>query len=203
MSESSAAGNEKHGLRDRLTGALSRSYFLELLAHEKRIADRSGNPFVLCLVDVDELRGINDAVGQTCGDRVVAGLADRLRNLLDSPPWNETAYLHARFDGDALMLFIPGCSAEKAVRLAEALRARVAGTPLAGNVRATVSIGVAAYQPFESADRIVARTERALYLAKQFGRDRVEIAAAAPAERAIGRVIPFAAVTGKRRPRAS
>jgi diguanylate cyclase (GGDEF)-like protein len=182
ISNSSVAGKGKYHLRDRLTDALSRPQFLELLEHEKRIADQTGKPFVLCLVDIDQLRNINDREGQRAGDAVLLGVAERLRNLLDSPPWTESVYLHARFDGDSLMLFVPNCGAKKGVDFAEALRARIAGTTFGARTKATASIAVVACsRTLESVDELVSRAERTMHLAKQFGSDHVELAPPPPA----------------------
>src|SRR5690606_36927594 len=79
-----------------------------------------------------------------------------------------------RFDGDALMLLLKAYDLERAVGLGEELRMRIAARPLMPNVTVTVSIGVAQYRMGEPLDDTLARAERALHLAKQSGRDRVE-----------------------------
>lgn len=182
-----------------MTDALCRPHFFELLESERRIADQTGRPFVLCLVDVDQLRNINDLEGQRAGDAVLFGIAERLRNLLDSPPWTESVYLHARFDGDALMLFVPNCAPAKGMQLAEALRVRVAGAAFAGRIKVTVSIAVVAYRSYESADALIARAERTLHLSKQSGNDRVELAPNPPTTGLRAHVIPFDEASRQRR----
>jgi two-component system, cell cycle response regulator len=81
-----------------------------------------------------------------------------------------------------LMILARPCAASQAEMLAEALRFAVAEKPLGDCVSATVSIGVAQLRIGESNDELLARTERVLHLAKQFGRDRVELAST-PASR--------------------
>jgi diguanylate cyclase (GGDEF)-like protein len=169
--------------RDRLTGALSRLHFLELLREEKTFADRNGLAFLLCLIDVDQLRNINDRAGQRAGDDVLIGVTNRLRDVLDTPPWSQFNYLHARYDGDGLMVLLRSCHVDHGRRFAEALRMRVANAPFGSQRDVTVSIGVAAYSVGEPVDEVLARTERTLYLAKQYGRDCVEVAVAPPAVR--------------------
>lgn len=186
-------------MRDRLTDALGRPHFFELLESEKRIADQTGKPFVLCLIDVDQLRSINDLEGQRAGDAVLLGIAERLRNLLDSPPWSESVYLHTRFDGDSFMLFLPNCAPRKGMQLAETLRARIASATFAGRIKATVSIAVVAYRTFESADALISRAERTLHLAKQTGNDRVELAPNPPAASRRAQVVPLHAGGRQRR----
>lgn len=154
-------------------------HFLDLLAEEKTFADRNELGFLLCLVDVDQLRNVNDQAGQRAGDEVLVGIVDRARDILDTPPWSAFNYLHARYDGDGLMMLLRSCKVEHGQRFAEALRARVAGSSF-GRQRVTVSIGVAAYIIGETIDDVLARTERTLYLAKQYGRDCVEVAVSPP-----------------------
>jgi diguanylate cyclase (GGDEF)-like protein len=166
---------------DALTGALTRSSFIILLHEHAAAAARSGNVFSLCLVDLDRLRNINDARGASVGDQVLAGLAARLRSVLDAPAWHRSEYVFGRYDGGALAVLARPCSANQAEMLAEALRFGVEENPLAHGVNATVSIGVAQHRIGESIDTLLARAESALHLAKQFGRDRVEVARTPPA----------------------
>jgi diguanylate cyclase (GGDEF)-like protein len=182
-SEFASAQDHPQRARDRLTGALSRMHFLDLLAEEKTFADRNDRSFLLCLIDVDQLRNVNDQSGQRAGDDVLIGIANRARDVLDTPPWCDLNYLHARYDGDGLMVLLRSCRVEHGQRFAEALRARVSQSSF-GHQRVTVSIGVAAYAIGEPLDEVLARTERTLYLAKQYGRDCVEVApATAPRQR--------------------
>lgn len=174
-SEYAPATEHPQRARDRLTGALSRMHFLDLLAEEKAFADRNDRPFLLCLIDVDQLRNVNDEGGQRAGDDVLIGVVDRARDILDTPSWSDLNYLHARYDGDGLMILLRSCRVEHGSRFAEALRQRVAQSRFAGQ-RVTVSIGVATYGLGEPLDKVLARTERTLHLAKQSGRDWVEVA---------------------------
>jgi diguanylate cyclase (GGDEF)-like protein len=168
--------------RDRLTGALNRQYFLELLAEEKQCADRNGRAFVLCLIDVDQLRNINDQVGQDRGDDVLLCVANKLRDVLDAKPWSNLNYLHARYDGDGLMLLLRSPDLEHGRRFAETLRARFGASGVARQYGVTVSVGVTRYDLGESVDVVLGRTERTLFLAKQSGRDCVEVALPAATE---------------------
>jgi diguanylate cyclase (GGDEF)-like protein len=165
-----------HPLRDSLTRALSRPQFAKSIEDEKLRADATGVPFVLCLIDIDKLRNINDEHGQRLGDAVLAEVASRIRKRLDDLDWDKIEYLHARFDGDALILLARDCGLRQGQQLAESLRCAVNEEPISDWLDVTVSIGVAQYRIGESTDAVIARTERTLYVAKQFGRDRVEVA---------------------------
>jgi GGDEF domain-containing protein len=77
------------------------------------------------------------------------------------------------------MVLARPCASSQAEMLAEALRFAVAEKPL-GTISATVSIGVAQFRIGESVDELLGRTERVLHIAKQFGRDRIEVASTPP-----------------------
>jgi diguanylate cyclase (GGDEF)-like protein len=165
---------------DGLTLALTRASFMKELAEQAQLAVRSGNAFCLLLLDVDHLQNINDCHGVAAGDDVLAGLADRCRQVIAEPAWHRSQYSFGRYDGGALMILAWPCAASQAEMLAEALRFAVAEKPVSERVSATVSIGVAQFRIGESTDELLARTERVLHVAKQFGRDRVEVATAPP-----------------------
>lgn len=158
---------------DSLTGALTRPSLVAVLREQ---AQGDGHAFCICLVDVDQLQNINDREGVRTGDAVLAALARRLRAVLDESPWHALEHTLARYDGDALMVLSRRCDSARGERLAEALRLAVAAAPMYERVGITVSIGVAQFRLGESIDELLARTERSLHLAKQFGRDRVELA---------------------------
>jgi diguanylate cyclase (GGDEF)-like protein len=165
---------------DSLTLALTRPAFVKELAEQAQLAQRSGGVFCLMLLDVDHLQNINDCHGVAAGDDVLAGLADRCRKIIAEPAWHRSEYTLGRYDGGALMILARPCASSQAEMLAEALRFGVAEKPLGERISATVSIGVAQCRIGESVDEILARTERVLHVAKQFGRDRVEVASAPP-----------------------
>ncbi len=180
MSETLLAGTAQPPSFDALTLTLTRPAFLEELAAQAQLAGRSGNAFCLMLLDVDHLQNINDCHGVAAGDDVLVGLADRCRRVIAEPAWHRSEYSLGRYDGGALMILARPCAASQAEMLAEALRFAVAEKPLGDRISATVSIGVAQLRLGESIDELLARTERVLHVAKQFGRDRVEIASTPP-----------------------
>jgi diguanylate cyclase (GGDEF)-like protein len=180
MSETLLEGTAQPPSFDALTLTLTRSAFLKALAEQAQAAQRSGNVFSLLLVDVDHLQNINDCHGVAAGDDVLIGLADRCRSVTAEPAWHRSEYAFGRYDGGALMILARPCAGSQAEMLAEALRFAVAEKPLSDRISATVSIGVAQLRLGESIDELLARTERVLHVAKQFGRDRVEVASTPP-----------------------
>jgi diguanylate cyclase (GGDEF)-like protein len=165
---------------DPLTGTLLRPTAVAQLREQAAHAQRSGNVFSICLIDVDRMRAINDTRGVAVGDGVLVGLVERLRTVLEQPAWHRSEYALARYDGDTLLLLARPCSVHQAELLGEALRFGVAEAPLADRIDTTVSIGIAQHRIGETIDSLLARAERALHLAKQFGRDRVEVSATPP-----------------------
>jgi diguanylate cyclase (GGDEF)-like protein len=180
MSDTPIAGNAHPPSYDALTLSLTRPAFLAALTEQAQMAGRSGNAFCLLLLDVDHLQNINDCHGVAAGDDVLAGLADRCRRVIAEPAWHRSEYTVGRFDGGALMILARPCASSQAEMLAEALRFAIAERPISDQISATVSVGVAQFRIGESTDEVLARTERVLHVAKQFGRDRVEVASTPP-----------------------
>ena len=160
---------------DALTRVLTRPSFLVVLREQAHQAQQTGYAFCTCLVDVDQLQNINDQCGLGAGDKTLAALTERLRVTLKQPGWDGFEHTLARYDGDALIVLARPCNLGQGERLAEALRLHVAQAPVYEGIGITVSIGVAQFRIGESVDDLLARTERALHVAKQFGGDRVEI----------------------------
>lgn len=161
--------------RDPVTKIGNRRHWEECLAHEVERAARARMPLSLLLIDVDHLKRVNDELGHAAGDHALSMVGEVLSETCRSRD------VAARFGGDEFAVLLPRTRASEAQRLAERVRSGLAerrsahGGPLAPVV--TVSIGIcdlaslAAPHPrllFEAADR-------ALYTAKQAGRDRVEV----------------------------
>jgi diguanylate cyclase (GGDEF)-like protein len=160
---------------DALAGALSRAGFLGALA-TALAEERGAASTVLFLVDIDQMRNVNDRYGQAVGDAVLGEMAARIGAALREPDWSIHEGLLARFDGDAFMVMLRWCRLSFTDRFAEDLRQRIAHAPFAKGLRVTVSIAVSAHRRGESIDALLARTEKTLHLAKQFGGDRIETA---------------------------
>ena len=70
-------------VRDALTAAFTRPYFLSLLADERRFALDMGKPFCVCLIDIDQLRKFNEQSGISSGDRLLADVAEAVRGAVE------------------------------------------------------------------------------------------------------------------------
>ncbi len=158
---------------DELTGAYNRRYLLEMLNHEKNRTDRGGGGFCVCLFDLDHFKRVNDSFGHPAGDTVLKTFAATVEPLLRS-----TDFL-ARYGGEEFLLFLPQTSLEMAQHCIKRIQEALAGTSFEGlppGFRVTASIGVAQYYLQEGIPSLIERSDKALYRAKQNGRNRMELA---------------------------
>ena len=157
----------EESLVDPLTCAFNRRYFD---AHAPRMAARcraARNPVAVLMIDVDNLKQINDARGHSAGDRVLKEVVDRFTSAL------RPSDLVARVGGDEFVVVMPETDPDAALHIAERLCSRIGDTPVEG-VAVTVSVGTAASRPDEEElDATLQRADAALYEAKRAGGNRV------------------------------
>lgn len=161
---------------DGLTGALNRRGFEDELHAELERSHRYGHTLALLLLDIDHFKQVNDTHGHQVGDRVLwtvaAGVCSTVRGVDRVGRWG----------GEEFAVLLPETATAAAQQVAERVRGLVAGAAVdteGGRVAVTVSIGVAVADPgaeAPSTSELVARADRALYQAKESGRDRVVVA---------------------------
>ena len=152
---------------DVLTGAFNRRG-LELVLPEADAAD----PVTLVMADLDHFKSVNDRFGHPAGDEVLK----RVARLLSDGLRAQDAVI--RMGGEEFLVVLPGIDVHQGARIAERTRALVEEAVLnlsAGELKITISVGVAQKKPDESRDAAVARADAALYRAKAAGRNRVMI----------------------------
>ncbi len=161
--------------RDELTATLSRQAFVVRLTARAERALRDGCGFGLCVVDLDHFKNINLSHGPTCGDDALRDIAQRLVRTTSAVPHSGAEAIIGRYDGNAFAVLVETESPQELAAGAEALRQAVGGmrSPTAGGLSA--SVGAVLARIGEPVDALLVRAEQALYLAKQFGRNRVEI----------------------------
>lgn len=157
---------------DPLTEVANRRGLEAAFDREHARARRSGRPLALLMIDIDRFKQVNDTRGHAVGDEVLMGLAARLEGML------REIDLLARTGGEEFVVLLPETGGEEAMQTAERLRAAAAGRPFPvsdGEVAITVSIGAAAAEAGEAdLDRLLKSADRALYAAKEGGRNRCE-----------------------------
>jgi len=161
---------EKLATTDALTDAFNRRKFNELTLAELERVRRYGRPLSLFILDIDHFKRVNDTYGHEAGDQVLVTLAGLLRAGIRA-----TDSL-ARWGGEEFVVLSPGVTADGEAHLAERLRAAAAAHDHASVGTVTASFGVAEHSPGETPDELFARADRALYRAKDGGRNRVEVA---------------------------
>ena len=148
---------------DSLTGLFNRRTMEEELARELERAARDKRPVTVLLIDVDNLKEVNDTLGHSAGDRLLKACGAAWHERLRS------ADLLARYGGDEFAVILPDCSMDHALVVGERLRE---ATPN----ETTSSIGVAQWDGVESSDQMLRRADDAMYQAKRAGRNRVTAA---------------------------
>lgn len=160
--------------RDGLTQLANRRRFDDALEQEWRRGRRTGSPLALLMVDIDNFKRINDTYGHRIGDQCLQALAGVLREVGRRP-----GDVVARYGGEEFAVLLPDVIPSSAKVMAEMLclkvRNRIVDAGAGLTIALTVSVGVAAQIPGNHvrADALVEEADRALYAAKQSGRNRV------------------------------
>jgi two-component system, cell cycle response regulator len=159
----------RQALTDDLTGLANRRHGGRQLEREVALCVRHGRLLALLRVDIDHFKQINDSHGHEAGDQVLVEVARRLERAVRGG--DELA----RWGGDEFVAILPGTDKAGALRAAERLRAEVSATPIAiaeHELAVTISVGWAHWAG-DTPDDLLARADRALYRAKDAGRDQV------------------------------
>src|SRR5690606_27777786 len=124
-------------------------------------------PLSLLLLDVDYFKKINDTHGHSIGDEVLRELTALVNKNI------RTEDKFARWGGEEFIIVCSNTELTQAVEMAEKIRSIIDGMLFADSLRVSVSIGVAQIQDGESLEALFNRTDKALYLAKENGRNQV------------------------------
>jgi diguanylate cyclase (GGDEF)-like protein len=160
---------------DGLTGLVNHREFQSVLKDEITRAIRYNDPLSLVLCDIDFFKKINDAHGHPFGDIVLKEIASKLRSNI-----REGVDIAARYGGEEFALVLVKTDGQNAVETVERIRQSIANAPFKGthgeDLRVTMSFGIAVYgQHAKQLDLLISKADKALYRAKDNGRNRVEI----------------------------
>lgn len=164
----------EESLTDVLTGLANRRAFDQML--DAMINEESSNTsiFSIVIADIDHFKNFNDTYGHLVGDKVLKYVSKIIKNSVEEKD------LTARFGGEEFTLLLPDTDIIKAEIVAEQLRSAIAKTNLIDKSanedygKVTISLGVSQYKPNEKSQEILERADKALYQAKEKGRNRVE-----------------------------
>nr|WP_314071956.1 sensor domain-containing diguanylate cyclase [uncultured Roseococcus sp.] len=161
--------------RDVLTGVLNRRAFLLALDRHLQACAAAGKTLGLIMADIDHFKSINDTHGHAAGDKALCGFTERLAPML-----RQGDYL-GRYGGEEFLILLSEVGAAELPSIAERFRSTIADTPFDLGVAErslTVSLGATvAHGVEQSAEDVVALADRALYAAKEGGRNRWVLAA--------------------------
>jgi diguanylate cyclase (GGDEF)-like protein len=163
--------------RDALTGLYNRWFVMEKIDSEMNRAVRHGSPMSLLMLDIDHFKRVNDTWGHGAGDQVLQGIGQLLRDscrVYDVP---------GRYGGEEFCIVLPETKPGSTGIVAERIRSRIEATTMPcgdTSIAVTASIGIAGMEMPESSDllspaALIDRADRALYSAKNRGRNRVEL----------------------------
>jgi diguanylate cyclase (GGDEF)-like protein len=158
---------------DMLTGIFNRRHFLELAEMNFERADRSGDPLCFAMFDLDHFKNVNDTWGHEAGDKVLQNFAAILKQSVR--PYD----IVGRFGGEEFVIVTVDINLDNARQLIERVRTNVEASSVEYNgvtIRVTCSAGIAEYRKGEAFYDLVRRADRAMYEAKESGRNRVCLA---------------------------
>jgi diguanylate cyclase (GGDEF)-like protein len=160
---------------DHLTGLLNRGGFQTAALRERALADRTGSPLTLAVIDLDGFKQINDREGHAAGDRLLAGLGRAWRERV------RPGDILARHGGDEFVLLLPATTSTGAEAVLERLRDR--RDPVGW------SVGVSEWRTGEGLDTPLARADRCLYEVKSARRVQGEASEASDGQYAAGALL--------------
>lgn len=172
----------EQAIRDPLTGLHNRRYLNETLPRELARAKHEGYTLTVAMIDIDHFKQINDTWGHPAGDEVIKALAKLLQERF------REGDILCRFGGEEFLLLMPHLPLKVAFSRVDSTRLDFAEASIetaAGQIQATVSIGIASYPAeAQTPEALVNEADAALYRAKGLGRNRVELSGTDAATRA-------------------
>jgi len=173
--EDARATAQRLAWNDELTGSLNRRRFAEMVGREIIGARRAGSPLTIALLDLDDFKLINDRHGHAAGDTLLREVAAAIHASVRA---ND---LYGRWGGEEFCMALPATDLEQAMPVAQRVRAAIGALRVpdhaGGWISCTATIGLAEHgEADESLDELFNRADRAMYRAKQSGKNRVMVA---------------------------
>jgi len=171
---------KRDAVTDGLTGIPNRMHFDQVVANALADAAAKQKPIAVLFSDADQFKFVNDTYGHSCGDAVLIELARRIKQTVGE---HGTV---CRYGGEEFVVILPGMNTTAAKQVGEAIRQAIANEPFDLTsvpcapdepLARTISVGVASWQPGEAkltAEQLTQHADKALYAAKQSGRNTVK-----------------------------
>ncbi len=160
---------QKMAMHDQLTGLRNRHYLMDVVANKMAIAKRHESPLSMIMLDIDNFKNINDSYGHAIGDGVLRELAEMLKKHC------RIEDVAARIGGEEFILLLDHCDLNNCKNKAEEFRQHIEEL-MPQNIKVTASFGVTEYLVEDEVfDSFFSRADKALYNAKENGRNRIEV----------------------------
>jgi len=163
---------QRQAVTDGLTGLANHRTLYEILEKELWRSKRYGGQISLIMVDIDNLKKINDAHGHRAGDKVIREVSRRVKECIRQI---DTA---ARYGGDEFAVILPNTALADALIVAERMVNAVANIPITWKrkqIELSISVGLGQYDSDTTPEDITSKSDQALYMAKQAGKNTVRI----------------------------
>ena len=164
---------KKQSITDGLTKLYNSRHFYNQLKSEVDRSTRYSHPLTMLILDIDHFKDYNDRYGHLEGDKVLLRIGQVIKLLLRKM---DSAY---RYGGEEFTVILPETDSEEAFTVAQRIRKaikEIVFSPEPGNYASiTISIGMTAYSPLEGLTDFIQRADKALYVSKEGGRDKVSV----------------------------
>jgi diguanylate cyclase (GGDEF)-like protein len=162
---------EELATKDELTRICNRRRLFEVLEREVELARRQYAPFSILMIDIDDFKNINDTYGHLSGDMVLKEAAAAMKQTLRIGDYV------GRYGGEEFLIVLAYPSLENAVLCGERIRQKIENLSVLSSkgsqIKITISTGSTIYCPDESLDQTLARADKALYMSKTTGKNKI------------------------------
>ena len=154
---------------DSLTGIMNRPAFEEVLSKEIKRSKRYRMPISLILFDIDDFKALNDRYGHLFGDKILRRITTVVKDSIRGTD------IFARWGGEEFVVLLPNTTLTETLNVAEKLRKKIQSVGMGSKVSVTASFGVTEVEDGDDAFRVILKADKALYIAKTNGKNRVEV----------------------------